>query len=125
MSFMILAISLMFGAIVFVRLIGPDAWLIRGLRGDKLGAVIALCSILLCGALIFSFLRFSLSHLQELPIGASAAQNDDLPGSYTQPLRIWDVVFGLLTFCTPIATAYLLSLIYRGIYGAARRLALR
>lgn len=125
MSLMILAISLMFGAIVFVKLIGPDAWLIRGIRGDKLGAVIALCSILLCGAAIFFLLRFSLSHLQALPIGASAAQNDDLPVNYTQPLRIWDVVFGLLTFCTPIATAYLLSLIYRGIYEAARRLALR
>jgi len=61
MSFVILGLSLVFGMIVFVKLIGPDAWLIRGLRGDKLGAVVALCSILLCGTLIFLLLRFSLS----------------------------------------------------------------
>ncbi|MHC4742679.1 MAG: hypothetical protein ACYS8Z_12245 [Planctomycetota bacterium] len=122
---MILAISLAFGSIVFVRLIGSDSWLIRGLRCDKLGAIIALCSILLCGALIFFLLRFSLSHLQELPLGASAASEGDLAADYTQNLRIWDVILGLLTFCTPIVTAYLLSLIYRGICEAVRRLALR
>jgi len=125
MSFMILALSLAFGAMVFVRLIGSDTWLIKGLRGDKLGAIVALCSILLCGAVIFFLLRFSLSLLQELPAGASAASDTELTPEYAQHFHIWDVVLGLLTFCTPIATAYLLSLIYKGIYQAVRRLAIR
>ena len=121
---MILALSLAFGAIVFIKLIGPDAWLIRGLRGDKLGAVVALCSILLCGALIFFLLRFSLSLLQELPMGASAASERNSTPEYTQNLPIWDVIVFLLTFCVPIATGYLLSVIYRGVYRAVRRFAL-
>ena len=125
MSFMILALSLVFGAAVFVKLIGPDAWLIRGLRGDKLGAVIALCSILLCGALIFFMLQFSLSLIEELPMEASAASTMDLTPEYTQNLHMWDVIVCLLSFCVPIATGYLLSLIYRGVYRAVRRLALR
>jgi hypothetical protein len=122
---MIFALSLAFGAVIFVRLIGPDAWLIRGLRGDKLGAIIALCSILLCGALIFFLLQFSLSFIGELPMGASAAPKEDFVSEYTQHLNIWDVIVCLLSFCVPIATGYLLSLIYRGIYRAVRRLAIR
>ena len=125
MSFLILAISLVFGAAVFVILIGPDAWLIRGLRGDKFGAVVALFSILLCGMLIFFLLHFSLSLLEELPTRASAAADIDSAVEYTQNLSGWDIVTGLLSFCLPILTGYLLSLIYRGVYGAVRRFALR
>ena len=124
---MILALSLAIGAIVFVKLIGPDAWLIRGIRGDKLGAVVALCSILLCGALVFFLLRFSVSLLEDMPMGASAsaASGKNLMPENTQNLNMWDVIVCLLSFCVPIATGYLLSLIYRGVYRAVRRLALR
>jgi hypothetical protein len=122
---MIFALSLAFGAVIFVRLIGPDAWLIRGLRGDKLGAIIALCSILLCGALIFFLLQFSLSFIGELPIGASAASNGDFVPEYSRRLNMWNVIVGLLSFCVPLATGCLLSLIYRGVYRAVRRLAIR
>lgn len=125
MSFVILTLSLAFGAMVFVKLIGPDAWLIRGLRGDKLGAVIALCSILLCGMLIFLLLRFSLTLVEELPIRVSAAAAGDSPPQYAPGLPAWDVLVCLLSFCLPIITGYLLSLLYRGVYEAARRLALR
>lgn len=119
---MILSISLAFGAIVFIRLIGPDAWLIRGLRGDKLGAVVALCSILMCGAAIFFLLRFS---LEQLPIGASAASGSDPSPEYGADLHIWDIISDLLAFCIPIATGCLLSIIYRGVYCAVQRFALR
>ena len=125
MSFVILALSLAFGAIVFVKLIGSDAWLIRGLRGDKLGAVVALCSILLCGMLIFLLLRFSLSLVQELPIGVSEAVAGDSSPQYAQRLHAWDGLVCLVSFCLPIITGYLLSLLYRGIYEAVRRLSLR
>jgi len=125
MSFVILALSLAFGAIVFVKLIGPDAWLIKGLRRDKLGAVVAFCSILLCGMLIFLLLRFSLSLVQELPIGVSAAAADDSSPEYAQRLQAWDGLVCLMSFCLPIITGYLLGLVYRGVYGAVTRLALR
>jgi len=125
MSFIILGLSLAFGMIVFVKLIGPDAWLIRGLRGDKLGAVVALCSILLCGTLIFLLLQFSLSMVQELPTAVSAAAARDSSPEYAQHLQAWDVLVCLASFCIPILTGYLLSLLYRGVYRAVTRLALR
>ena len=125
MSLLVLAISLVFGVVVFIKLIGPDAWLIKGLRGDQFGAVVALCSILLCGMLIFFLLHLSLSLLEELPIRASAAAEVDSAAEYTQSLPSWDIIVCLLSFCLPILTGYLLSLIYRGVYGAVRRLALR
>lgn len=125
MSFLILGISLIFGVAVFVKLIGSDAWLIRGLRGDKIGAVFVLCSILLCGALIFFLLHFSLSLLEELPARASATAEADSAAEYTARLSGWDIVVCLFSFCLPILTGYLLSLIYRAVYGAVRRLALQ
>jgi len=124
-SFVILGLSLAFGVIVFVKMIGPDAWLIRGLRGDKLGAVVALCSILLCGALILLLLQFSLSVVKELPIAVSAAAPRNSSPEYAQRPQAWDVLICLASFCIPIATGYLLSLLYRGVYRAVTRLALR
>lgn len=125
MSFVILGLSLAFGMVVFVKLIGPDAWLIRGLRGDKLGAVVALCSILLCGALILLLLRLSLSAIQELPTAVSAAATGDSPLQYAKRLQVWDVFANLASFCLPILTGYLLSLLYRGVYRTITRIALR
>ena len=125
MSIVILAISLVFGGIVFVKLIGSDAWLIKGLRGDKLGAVMALCSILLCGMLIFLLLRLSLSVIEDLSTGVSTAGAGDSSGQYGQRLQIWGVLVYLVSFCLPIITAYLLSVLYRVVYGAVRLLAVR
>ena len=125
MSLIILGLSLAFGMIVFVKLIGPDAWLIRGLRGDKLGAVVALCSIVLCGALILLLLRFSLSMVLELPIAVSAAAARDSSPEYAQRLQVWDIFVYLASFCLPILTGYVLSLLYRAVYRTVTRIALR
>jgi len=111
--------------IVFVMLIGPEAWLIRGLRGDKLGAVVALCSIVLCGALILLLLRFSLSMVLELPIAVSAAAARDSSPEYAQRLQVWDIFVYLASFCLPILTGYVLSLLYRAVYRTVTRIALR
>ncbi|MBN2136546.1 MAG: hypothetical protein JW720_01945 [Sedimentisphaerales bacterium] len=125
MSLLIFALSLAFGVVVFVRLIGPDAWLIKGLRSDKIGAVVAFCSILVCGVAIFLLLQLSLSVLPTLVKEASAATDNDSAVEYRQGIQVWDVFACILSFCVPILTGYLLSVLYRGIYGAVRKLALR
>jgi hypothetical protein len=125
MSLLFFVLSLVFGAIIFVKFIGPDSWLIRGLRGDKIGAVIAFCTIILCGAVIFFSLRFSLSLLPDLLTGALAGPDNRVNVEYAQKANVWDGIVCFLSFCVPILTGYLLSLLYRGVYGVAKRFALR
>lgn len=125
MSLLFFVLSLVFGAIIFVKFIGPDSWLIRGLRGDKIGAVIAFCTIILCGTVIFFSLRFSLSLLPDLLTGALAGPDNRVNVEYAQKANVWDGIVCFLSFCVPILTGYLLSLLYRGVYGVAKRFALR
>ena len=119
------ALSLTLGAVIFARLIGPDAWLIKGLRGDKPGAVVAFCSTVLCGALIFLLLRSSVSLLPHLIRRAYGVTEADLAAEYPQQLQIWDAIVCLVAFCVPIVTGYMLSVLYRGISGLVKRLKLR
>lgn len=125
MSLLFFVLSLVFGAVIFVKLIGPDSWLIKGLRGDKIGAVVAFCTIILCGAVIFFSLRFSLSLLPDLLTGALAGTDNRVNVEYAQKANVWDGIVCFLSFCVPILTGYLLSLLYRGVYGVAKRFALR
>jgi hypothetical protein len=125
MSLLLLVFSLVFGAIIFVKLIGPDSWLIKGLRGDKIGAVVAFCTIILCGAVIFFSLRFSLSLLPDLLTGAWAGPDNRVNVEYAQKANVLDGIVCFLSFCVPILTGYLLSLLYRGVYGVVKRFALR
>ena len=125
MSLLLFVFSLVLGAIIFVKLIGPDSWLIRGLRGDKIGAVVAFCTIILCGAVIFFSLRFSLSLLPNLLSGALAGPDNSVKVEYAQKANVWDGIVCVLSFCVPILTGYLLSLLYRGVYQVVKRFALR
>jgi amino acid transporter len=125
MSALLFVFSLVLGAIIFVKLIGPDSWLIEGLRGDKIGAVVAFCTIILCGAVIFFSLRFSLSLLPNLLTGALAEPDNRVNVEYAQKANVWHGVVYFLSFCVPILTGYLLSLLYRGVYRVVKRFALR
>jgi hypothetical protein len=125
MSLLLFVFSLVFGVIIFVKLIGPDSWLIRGLRGDKIGAVVAFCTIILCGGVIFFSLRFSLSLLPNLLTGALAGPDNRVNVEYAQKANVWDGIECFLSFCVPILTCYLLSLLYRGVYRVVKRFALR
>lgn len=125
MSLLLFVFSLIFGAIIFVKLIGLDSWLIKGLRGDKIGAVVAFCTIILCGAVIFFSLRFSLSLLPNLLTGALAGPDSRVNVEYVQKADVWDGIVCFLSFCVPILTGYLLSLLYRGVYQVVKRFALR
>lgn len=127
MSLLLFALSMIFGALLFVKLIGPDAWLIRGLRGDKIGAVLAFCTIIPCGILIFLLLRFSLSLLPGLITGTSpaAAADTNSTTEYAEKVQVCHIAVCLMSFCVPIVTGYLLSLLYRAVYGIVRRLAFR
>jgi hypothetical protein len=125
MSLLLFVLSLVLGAIIFVKLIGPDSWLIKGLRGDKIGAVVAFCTIILCGAVIFFSLRFSLSLLPDLLTGALAGPDNRVNVEYAQKANVLDGIVCFLSFCVPILTGYLLSLLYRGVYLVVKRLAWR
>lgn len=125
MSLLLLVFSLVFGAIIFVKLIGPDSWLIKGLRDDKIGAVVAFCTIILCGAVIFFSLRFSLSLLPDLLTDALSGPDNRLKAEYAQKANMWDGIVWLVSFGIPILTCYLLSLLYRGVYRVVKRFALR
>ena len=125
MSLLISALSLALGAIVFIKLIGPDAWLIRGLKSDSLGAVVVFCSILACGILMFLLLRFSVYLLPNPAQGDSAVNAEDLTTGYAQGAQVWDAFVCLMSFCIPILTGYLLSVVYRGAYRVVKRFAPR
>ena len=118
-------ISLGFGAMVFVRLIGPDAWLIKGLRGDRPGAIVAFCTIVLCGVVIFLGLRFSLSLLPDLLSSRRAGVEPDSAAEYAYGAQVVNGIVWLLSLCVPILTGYLLGVLYRSVYRICRRLALR
>jgi len=125
MSLLLFVFSLLFGAVIFVKLIGSDSWLIKGLRGDKIGAVVAFCTIILCGAVIFFSLRFSLSFLPNLLTDALAGPDNRVKVEYAQTANMWDAIVWFLSLCVPILTGYLLSLLYRGVYRVVKRFALR
>src|SRR4030042_3386198 len=99
MSLLLFVLSLVFGTVIFVKLIGPDSWLINGLRGDKIGAVVAFCTIILCGAVIFFYLRFSLSLIPDLLTGALAGPDNRVEVEYAQKANVWDGIVCFLFFC--------------------------
>jgi len=118
----LLVLSVILGAFVFVRLIGPDAWLIKGLRGDQPAAVVAFCSLVVCGGLIFCGLRFSLSSASALFEGVVWGTTAESPVERGRSMEIWNAMAWFLSLCVPVLTALVLSTAYRWVDRVLRRI---
>jgi len=129
MAILLLALfplSVAIGMAIFIRRLGPDAWLIRGLKDDSMAAVVVMC-LLIVGAISLVFaLRCSLSFIPTSsaaavgttefgPSQAIAAAENSQAGSVL-PIVRW-----LLLLCIPIVSGYLLSVLYRPVDWMARR----
>jgi len=85
--------------------------------------VLAFCSIALSGVVIFLLLRFSISLLAGMLNGAAHGSETDLRVDYPRQIDVLNGLVCLMSFCLPILTGYLLSLLYKGIYKVIRHFA--
>jgi len=125
MAILLLALfplSVAIGMAIFIRRLGPDAWLIRGLKDDSMAAVVVMC-LLIVGAISLVFaLRCSLSFI---PTSSAAAVGTTEFGP-SQAIAaaegsVLPIVRWLLLLCIPIVSGYLLSVLYRPVDWMARR----
>lgn len=118
-------LSVTVGVVLFVGLLGHDAWLIKGLKEDRVGAIIATCFVVVCAILLVILLRFLLHLIPDLFATASTGANRHLPAESTKVVPVWDIILWFLFFCTPILSGFLLYVLYRTMHSVIKKFALR
>lgn len=113
MSSVLFLISVTCGAILFFKLTGPDTWLAKGLREDRIGAVIATCFLGICAILLLALLYVLLPLIPASLALAFAAPNKDLSQPDTQETFFGEITHWILLLGVPILAGYLLYWIYR------------
>ncbi len=135
MLFIVLfSVSVAAGAVLFVRLLGPDDWLVKGLREDKGSAVVVTCCVVVCAVLLMISLIFFLRVIpsllayvlylpfwQPLLAAAIAGSDSEVPTGHARESLVWNVVHWFLSLCIPIVSGYLLHLLYSAGYRVFRR----
>ena len=124
MLLFLLLLSIAVGVILFVKLLGPDAWLIKGLMEDKIGAIVGICLVVVSAILLSILLRFFLLNIPVLLAASSVGPDKDSIREYAQQTYAWDIVVRLLILCIPIVTAYLLYQLYRATNWVIRKFVL-
>ncbi len=106
--------SLILGGIVFVAMLGRDAWLIKGLRRDDVTAILVACILLVVGLALFAGLRTLLTRIPH----ALAAALAPVPQWSPEPLQtatetpFADAAGWFLSLCAPVLASFLLYGIY-------------
>lgn len=106
-------VSVVAGLIVFVSRLGPDDWLLKGLRDDKIAPVVVMCLLVILGILLFFSLIFLLRVISGTIAIAFARAVLGMPVEEGQRIPTWDVVNGLLLLGAPVVSGYLLYLLYQ------------
>ena len=110
-----LVLSLVLGGIVFVVLLGRDAWLIKGLRRDDATAIVVACVLLVVGLALFAVLRAVLTKIPHTLAGVLAPVSqwspDAVHTSATTPFA--EAAGWFLGLCAPVLASFLLYGIYR------------
>jgi len=109
------------GVLLFVRLTGSDAWLTKGLRDDKFGAIVVMCTLIVCAILLFILLRASLSPIMVSLAAASKTPDNDFPRENVQEAFAGGIVYWLLLLCIPIISGYLLYWLYRTVHWVIKK----
>lgn len=116
MFYVLFSLSVAVGAVLFIRLLGPDAWLVKGLREDKVSAVVVTCFVVVCAVLLIISLVFLLRIIPSLWAPAIAAADNDMQTEHLHESLVWNVVHWFLSLCIPILSGYLLYLLYSMVY---------
>jgi hypothetical protein len=114
-------LSVVCGAFLFARLISFDAWLTKGLREDKIGAVIVVCFLGVCAFVLLTLLYVFLPLIPASLTAAFAVPDKDLTGENTQGTLVEDIIRWFLLLCIPILSAYLLYLLYRTVHWVIKK----
>jgi hypothetical protein len=101
------------GVFLFIRLAGTDDWLAKGLREDRVGAVVITCFLGICAILLLALLYVLLPLIPASLAAAFADAAKELPAENTHESIFVDIIRWLLLLCVPILASYLLHWVYR------------
>ncbi len=121
MSSVLFLISVTCGAILFFKLTGPDTWLVKGLREDRIGAVIATCFLGICAILLLALLYVLLPLIPASLAAAFTGPEKDLSQEDTDESFLGDITRWILLLGVPILAGYLLHWIYRLVGWVAKK----
>lgn len=121
MFFVLFLLSVACGALLFVRLASSDAWLTKGLREDRIGAVIVTCFLGVCAIVLLTLLYVFLPLLPASLAAALAGPDKGLAGEDTQETFVGDIIRWFLLLCIPILSAYLLYWLYRTVHWVIKK----
>jgi hypothetical protein len=114
-------LSVICGAFLFTSLASSDAWLAKGLREDKIGAVIVACFLGVCAIALLTLLYVFLPLIPASLTAALAGPDKNLPGEGAQETIVVDIIRWFLLLCIPILSAYLLYLLYRAVHWVIKK----
>ncbi|MCJ7728415.1 MAG: hypothetical protein MUO27_00810 [Sedimentisphaerales bacterium] len=98
---------------MFIRLAGTDDWLAKGLREDRVGAVVVTCFLGICAILLLALLYVLLPLIPASLAAIFADAGKDLSAENTHESIFVDILRWLLLLCAPILASYLLHWVYR------------
>jgi len=109
-------LSITCGALLFVKLTSSDAWLAKGIKEDRIGAVVVACFLGVCAIALLILLYVLLPLIPASLAAAFAGPDKTFPGEDTHEAVVGDIISWLLLLCIPILSAYLLYLLYRTVH---------
>jgi hypothetical protein len=115
-------LSITCGALLFVKLASSDAWLTKGIKEDRIGAVVVACFLGVCAIALLIFLYMFLPLLPASIAEAFAGPDKTFPGTdETHEAFVGDIINWFLLLCIPILSAYLLYLLYRTVHWVIKK----
>lgn len=114
-------LSVACGVLLFVKLASSDVWLAKGLREDRISAVLVTCFLGACALILLTLLYVFLPLIPASLTAALAGTDKDLAGKDIQESLIGHIVRWFLLLCIPILAAYLLYLLYRTVYWVIKK----
>jgi hypothetical protein len=109
------------GILVFLRLTGCGAWLTKGLREDKIGAVIATCIFITLTIILFILLRNSLPTVLASFAETQMDPDENLLVGDTPQVIAGKIIYWLSILCVPILLGFLLCWVYRVVRWIVRK----
>jgi uncharacterized membrane protein len=115
-------LSITCGALLFVKLASSDVWLAKGIKEDRIGAVIVACFLGVCAIALLILLYMLLPLIPASLAEAFAGPGKTFPGAEdTHEAFVGDIISWLLLLCIPILSAYLLYLLYRTVHWVIKK----
>jgi uncharacterized membrane protein len=115
-------LSITCGALLFVKLASSDAWLAKGIKEDRIGAVIVACFLGICAIALLTLLYMFLPRIPASLAEAFAAPSKTFPAAEeTHEAFVGDIISWFLLLCIPILSAYLLYWLYRTVHWVIKK----